>query len=1058
MSWTHQPPQLVGRQPELALIGHLIEAGVDGQGSLIVLLGEAGIGKTRLAETTTRLAREAGYRVGWGTCWSEAGAPPLWPWQDLLAAVAGSRGRSLLDDRPGFTPVDPERFARFQAVGDLLGRTSAATPLLLVIEDAHAADPAAVLLARFVARASVARRIVMLVSHREPEHEGPVADALADLASGAAVLRLRGLSTGEIVEFAATRGRAIDTDEARALRHSTNGNPLFVEELLAAEADGQGGALPAGIRRAIGRRLDRLSPATRVVLTAVAVLGPAARPSEVAALAAIDEAALDGCRREAVRAALIEPGHGPLALVHDLARSALLEALGSTELARWHQRAATVLAAAPGEPQPDDLIRRAHHALAAARVTAADAEVAVAACREAAQALMRGFAYESAANLLQAAVDVQQRELGPPNPELLVALARATLASGRLNDARPLFRAALERAEATGDHAHLAEAALGLGGVWVMELRALDEHEQYRALLRRALAAVRDDRPDLAARLRVRLAAEELYAADDPGQGRFDEVVAAVEEVRAHCDARGVAEALSLLHHTMLGPRFAEERLTVADELLATASGCGDGVLTLMGLLWRTVDLFLLGRRDAERSLVQLRQRADALMVGTAGLIVREIEVMQLIRAGRLEEAEGAAGDALRIGNAVGDPDSTAWYGGQLLAIRWLQRRGDELLPLARDLARSPDLPLQNQAYDGAVAVLAAEGGHVEEAASAIERLRQGGLVEMPESSTLLVTLFEVIEAAAALGDVDAAADAYARLAPYAALPMIGSLGIVCLGSAERSLGVAARTTGDLDRAVSHLERAVDANRRLGNRSMMAVSQADLADTLDLRGAPGDTVRAGELRAAAVDLGRAAGLTARADEWAARAAPSEPAVAPAALVRAGEFWEISAGDERATVPDSVGMATLAQLLARPGTDVSVERLTGREEGGGSHPVLDRTATDAYRRRVAELRADIDEADADADLERAARLRLELDALVEELTKMLRPGGRSRSFAGPAERARTAVQKALRRAIDRISPEAPVLADQLRKSVRTGTSCRYDPVEGAPARWQVRTGP
>ena len=102
----------------------------------------------------------------------------------------------------------------------------------------------------------------------------------------------------------------------------------------------------------------------------------------------------------------------------------------------------------------------------------------------------------------------------------------------------------------------------------------------------------------------------------------------------------------------------------------------------------------------------------------------------------------------------------------------------------------------------------------------------------------------------------------------------------------------------------------------------------------------------------------------------------------------------------------------------------------------------------------ELRADIDEADADADLERSARLRLEYDVIVETLTRMLRPTGQSRDFAGPAERARTAVQKALRRTIDHIGKEAPMLADGLRRSVRTGLVCRFDPVEGIPATWDV----
>ena len=862
-----------------------IDAAIRDRGALLVVTGEAGIGKTRLAQGAVDHARAIGYRVGWGTCWPEGGAPPLWPWPEMLGSAAGE-AEQLLDDRRGGEAVDPERFARFRAIAQLIGEISVATPLLLVLEDAHAADPAAVLLARFVARASVARRVVILVTHRDVDDGGsPLADALADLADDAVLVPLAGLAAPDVVELAAAQGRPIEDQEAETLRRATNGNPLFVQELLAAPEAG-GRVLPASIRRTILRRLAVLPPADRHALTAAAVLGPGAGTDEVAALAGVDLAALEVTRRAGVRTGLLADDPRSITFVHDLARAAVLEVVAPEHLAGWHRNAVRVLRSAPGRPTSEHLIRQAHHALAASPTTAEGAATAVNVCREAARALMRGFAYEAAAGLLEKALEVDDRMLRRASG-LVLELAHAALASGRLLDARPLFRRAAEQAEQSGAVAELAEAVLGLGGVWVLEHRGQEEMQRYHGLLRRALAAA-TDRPDLVGAPADTPGGRGALCVGSPDRGRPREGGRRGRGRAGDLRLAGVAEALSILHHTMLGPRFAHDRLAIADELVATASASGDGVLTLMGLLWRTVDLLLLGRPDADRSLVEVRQRADALRIASIQLIVpRDRRDAVDTARGRLEEAETVAGAAFALGAEVGDPDAPAWYGGQLLAIRWLQRRGTELLPLARELDRSPELAVTNRTYLGAVAVLAAEAGEHDEARAALEQLCAGGIGALPETSALLVTLFEIIEAAAALGDAAVARAAYDRLLPYAPLPLIGSVGVLCLGSAERSLGVAARTMGDLTHAVDHLERAVDANRRLGHRTMLALSQAELAAALDERGNRGDAARAAAMLQTATALAPRVGLQARADVGrpgrSARGRPSRWSRAPGRL-------------------------------------------------------------------------------------------------------------------------------------------------------------------------------
>ena len=154
-----------------------------------------------------------------------------------------------------------------------------------------------------------------------------------------------------------------------------------------------------------------------------------------------------------------------------------------------------------------------------------------------------------------------------------------------------------------------------------------------------------------------------------------------------------LAEALSLRHHTMLGPaNTGPARLQIADELVHVAAAAGDGVLGLMGVLWRAIDLLLMGDERAERALAEARERADALPVAAVLFVIDAIDVMRLMRRGCIDEAEAAAHRCVRLGTAIGDADAIGYFGGHLLTIRWLQLRPHDILGLARQVADSPTL------------------------------------------------------------------------------------------------------------------------------------------------------------------------------------------------------------------------------------------------------------------------------------------------------------------------------------------------------------------------------
>ncbi len=299
-----------------------------------------------------------------------------------------------------------------------------------------------------------------------------------------------------------------------------------------------------------------------------------------------------------------------------------------------------------------------------------------------------------------------------------------------------------------------------------------------------------------------------------------------------------------------------------------------------------------------------------------------------------------------------------------------------------------------------------------------------------------------VADAARALGDVGLAAEVHELLSPFADLPAMASLGVACLGSVHHPLGVTAMTVGGADGAVAHFEAALVADVRLGNRPAHAIAAAELAAALEARGAPGDAGRAAAMRAAAIAAAERVGLTGWLATWRTASVPAPGAVCR----RDGGIWTFGLGGRTVAVPHSVGMDYLCELVANEGTEIAaVELASGHVVGGrrdGPQIVLDDAAKAAYRHRVEDLRAEIDDAEACHDIERAARSREELDVLLDELRRAVGLGGRTRRFADDAERARVSVRKAIMRAVNAVRAVDAVLGTQLAERIVTGTRCAF----------------
>jgi hypothetical protein len=611
----------------------------------------------------------------------------------------------------------------------------------------------------------------------------------------------------------------------------------------------------------------------------------------------------------------------------------------------------------------------------------------------------------------------------------------ATFERGDLLEGRRWFDAAYRAAERARDTETMANAALGLGGLWVHEQRAVADAAIVHARQSRALSTV-DSSSTLGLRLRVRLAGEADYR-----EGGHARTAAVLEEARRSGDPLARAEALSLAHHCVLGPDHGELRHALALELIGESARTGRRGDLVMGMLWRTVDLFLDGDPLAERCLRQLRALLADDAHLAAGYVVEAIEVMRLIRSGRLDEAERAAGTCAERGTAAGDIDATGWYGAQLVAIRWYQGRVVELVPALRDLVDSPTLSAVDHSYLAALAVASAVAGDRRAAAGALARLCGRDLADLPRSSSWLVSLYGAVEAAHLLDDAATAGRAYTLLEPYHHLPMTASLGVACFGSVRHALGVAALTTGDVDAAVHHFQAAVRDNRALGHWPAAALSRARLGEALALRGGRGDADSAREELATATAEAGSLGM-------ALPAAPGRATADRMVCRRQGRQWCLECGQRRVVVGPSVGMRYLATLLANPGEEIRATDLAA----GGFAPevvlpgqrVLDGTALRAYRNRLSTLEDGIDELESGGDAERASRLRVERDWLVAELSAATGITGRIRTFTDTEERARIAVGKAIRRAVQRIARADPVVGALLRARVQTGLRCAYRP--------------
>ncbi len=1082
-------------------LGAGLDDALAGRGGCILITGDPGIGKTRLATELCDAALLRGARALWGRCAEDGSTPAYWPWVQILRALLRNGAvardspfladlavslpelRPLLPQREATPRLEPEqaRFRLLDSTAMLLDEAAATAPMVLVFDDIHAADESSLRLLHFVARELHHARILLLCTYREAAlRVSPVQSVVdGELARESRRLVLGGLALGDAarcIELLA--GAKPHPNVIAEIHRVSEGNPFYLDEyvrllradgrlLRSSASDEDPLPIPDQVREAIRRRLRPLSSETLGVLAAAAVLGRSFDVRVLAGLVGAEPVAR--AVAEAQRASVVEPAtDGEVAFAHALLRETLYDDLASDERARLHGQAGEILAARSAT-DPSLLHQAARHfGLAAAPLDAPLPTVrrAVERHRAAATAAMVQLAYHEARRHLRAALELLERDpQAPPDLrcDLLVELGDAAWGAGDLTEWAAQYRLAVAAARALADAEaadgpeRFARAAIGLAG------RQQRAHVAFEPdvvdVIEEALRRLGDRAPELRARLTARLAYA-IYSIPDSLERRRQLAAEAVAGARASDDLLTQAQVLNDVRWALWGPETIDERLRTASELITLAERMGDRERAIGEHAWRLVDLFELGDRSGAVAELRLYSaEAAELRLPWYDWYVARFRAMFAIVEGRFADAEELANEGLRAAQRVQHGDAFLVFGVLLLNLRALQGRLDEVEPALQSFAAQyPRLSV----WGFAIAWVHAQQGRVEAARAELERVAAQDLADLPRDYMRLAAIVFLSEVCHLVGDTRRAGILYELLLPYADRSIVVGYGIAGLGSAQRYLGMLAATLGQRAAALRHFEAALEANQRLHAEPFLALTRFDLARVLGSPEAnPAERRRAAELLATArqqadrlgmLDLVRR--IDAVRDITPVTATPSVVPQSKAALRREGDFWTIAHGERTFRIKHLRGFLYIDWLLRHPGRAFHVSELSeladGAEPGslrpvmGDAGEVLDARAKAAYRRRLEALRERLAEAEAGNDLATASAAHVEIDALARQLAGAVGLGGRDRRAAATTERIRIAVTKAIGVAQRRIREHDETLAQYLAMTIRTGAYCEFTP--------------
>ncbi len=894
---------LVGREQEWSTLEEWWSSVGRGDGRLMLLEGDPGIGKTRLAADLARTVEDRGALVLWGRCDEEAVAPfqpfaealgryfqslsadrisqiPSWQLTELSRLVL-----RLREHAPGLAEDsnDPgsERFRFFEAVTATLDELPSNGPVLFVIDELHWADQATLLLLRHVLRTIDDARLgvvgIYIDTEVPPEH--PLRQLLADGRSDypRASLHLGGLGLPAIEQLA-TAAAPAEGILAPRLYELTDGNPLFLDELLRQLGDGGSGedgtasvlpslAPPEAIRELVARRVSRLPDDVVYLLQAAAVAGPewdasiVGEAAELGAQARLD--ALDRAVESRILRGIGDEAGERYAFTHQLVRDAIYSELLRGRRVRYHHKIAVATERIHGRTIDTVVNELAHHFYLGAPL--ADADKAVRYCRAAGERAMRLLAFEDAIGHFGRSLEVAERYGGYDQEtrcDALLALAEAQNRAGDTTGADASFEQAAAIARELPDAGRLASAALRAGPLSYIGIVGANENQ--RRLLEEAHDALPDEDSHLRAMVTARLSMVSVYTSGVPAPEVIRRSLSlsaeAVAMSRRLGDRNALGYALNARMQALWGIEPAPERLAAATELLEIADDVGDELLALHGHMWRVRELLAQGDVDAvAEEIARFGQRTGPTHPLTTSFSCNVAAMMALVE-GDLAAFDRMGLEALEL--AEGFHDMAFSFYGALMLWAWWQR--GELASLEhtfRDvLAQAPaDFPTVR----AGLSLACAEAGQWDKAIDELAALTAIGWDAVANDQTEGVSLAMTAGTCGVIGApvAEYAERIYERLRPYAGTAVVIRVpAAACVGPADQYLGLLAGCMGDLALAEVHFEAALRLARRMRSAPFGAAAELELARTLRRRGRRGEEERVAVLLRSAEETAVRMGL------------------------------------------------------------------------------------------------------------------------------------------------------------------------------------------------------
>lgn len=884
---------LIGRDRELTEVFEGLERAIEGAGSVFLVAGEPGIGKTALAERVAGRAAAQGARVVWSRAWDGGGTTPYWTWAQIVRTL--SDGLSD-DDLHGFVsretaPVallapglagrfgpaaetmveldsDAGRFYLFDATARFLKHAASAVPLVLILDDVLVGDQPSLQLLRFLARDVRSSRILVVATYRDTEvNQSPETVAvISDLVREGHVLNLNALDRTEVGRLVAdVSGVTPWPGTVAAIHEATGGNPLFVREVTRLLATGGRLDLPRplvvpvpdSLRAVIRKRLAHLSAPAVGVLSAAAVVG---RDFDVGLVCAACDRPADEVLADLADAVLagfvgeVAGSLGTYRFSHPLMREAIYDGLPIPVRMQMHRRVGKAIERLHGARSSTHIGELAYHFTRAAPLGESDKACEYA--RLAGDRAMDAFAYEEAVTQYRRALDalaVGGRPDATLRCELLLRLGRAQARAGDYQSSKATFLVAEEAARESGDAEQLARAAIGFGEPQV-EGGLVDR--QLIALLEEAIRRLSADDSPLRARLMARLSLELTFS--DEAALRESLSLDAVEMARRVGDVVALCNALRARWLARWGPDGLDERAALAEEHLALARSTGDREIELLARARRIT--CLVERADGAGAAIDIAAHArlaEELRMPYYAWVAATMRAGRAILAGSFDQVEELAEQARSC--LPGRPNAGHAHLNHITMLRWEQGRLPELRePWQQVVERYPQLAFA-RAW---LCLLAVEEGRDEAAAHGLREL-VAVLPELTRDGIWLPAVALSARTATQLGDRETAITLYRLLSPYAdralVLPMPHP--VLSFGASALYLGLLATLTRDWDAAERHFQTAVAVHRRLAARPFLADTYCELAGMLLARGKAADADRATRLLARADAMVAAVGST-----------------------------------------------------------------------------------------------------------------------------------------------------------------------------------------------------